>query len=58
MIITETELKVVTRNLKTKITPGLDSITNEAVKGIVALNPGGLINVYNTCLSSGVFPKA
>jgi len=55
--IQESELKTAARGLKTKIAPGPDGITNEVIKTIVALNPGALTKVYNTCLASGVFPK-
>jgi len=55
--IDETELKLAARSLKAKIAPGPDGLTNEVVKSIAALNPGVLIRVFNTCLSSGVFPN-
>jgi len=51
------ELFNATKNLKVNTSQGLDDIPNEVLKVIVALNPDVLTDVYNTCLSSGVFPE-
>ena len=50
------ELANAISKLKPNTSPGLDGIPNEAIKVIVSLNPDLLVSVYNTCLSSGVFP--
>ncbi|CAH1720556.1 unnamed protein product [Aphis gossypii] len=55
--IERTELFNAAKKLKVNTSPGPDGITNEVLKVIVTLNPDVLTDVYNTCLSSGVFPE-
>lgn len=55
--IDRAELTMAARSLRLNTSPGPDGIPNEVLKAIVALNPDLLIDVYNTCLCSGVFPE-
>lgn len=55
--IAHIELINAARCLKNNKAPGPDGISNEALKTIVALKPDALIDVYNTCLLGGVFPR-
>jgi len=55
--IDRVELTMAARSLRVNTSPGPDGIPNEVLKVIVALNPDLLIDVYNTCLCSGVFPE-
>jgi len=56
-MIDRAELTTAARSLKVNTSPGPDCIPNEVLKVIVALNPNILINAYNTCLCSGIFPE-
>lgn len=51
------ELKVAANALKNKKAPGLDGIPVEALKQVAQSCPQLLLNMYNSCLREGVFPK-
>lgn len=55
--ITHEELVAASRSLKTKIAPGIDGITNEAIKILVERQPRALVAIYNQCLAERRFPE-
>lgn len=58
IMFTEEELKNAARRLQNKKAPGPDGIPVEVMKEIANNRPGLLLNMYNTCLTEGSFPKA
>lgn len=56
-MITAEELLTAARQIKNKTAPGLDGVTNEALKIIVDARPEILLQLYNRCLTEGLFPN-
>ena len=55
-LFTMEELRAAARGLKGKKAPGPDGVPNEVIKLIAMQRPQLLLDMYNVCLSRGVFP--
>lgn len=55
--IDQEELKTATALLKNKKAPGTDNITAEVVKVFVNILPNTIVQIFNDCLTHGVFPE-
>lgn len=55
--VTPEELSRAVSSLRNNISPGIDGITNEALKLLVRRQPHILLNVYNKCIEEGRFPR-
>lgn len=55
--ITLEELSRAAKSMKNNTSPGIDGITNEALKRIVSRQPEILLQLYNQCLEEGHFPR-
>ena len=56
--VTTEEVRECLAGLKNQITPGLDLIENEALKGAGEFLAPGLAELFNGCLRQGVFPAS
>lgn len=56
-LFTLEELDMAIKSLKSRKAPGPDGIPSEVLKVVSQVNPELLLNMYNTCLSSGVFSE-
>ncbi|CAB0037841.1 unnamed protein product [Trichogramma brassicae] len=55
--VTLEELKGAQSRIKERSAPGLDGIPNSALKIAIAARPDIFLQVYTTCLETGVFPS-
>ena len=56
-LFTQEELKVAAKSLKTNKAPGPDGVPAEVLKLLAETRPDALLEVYNACISQGIFPK-
>lgn len=56
-LFTTEELQAAARKLKNKKAPGPDGVPAEVIKIIADSRPELLLNMYNRCLTDGIFPE-
>ena len=54
---TEAELKAAVKSMKTQKAQGPGGIPSEILKLVAEVSTQTLLNMYNTCLKTGIFPK-
>jgi hypothetical protein len=55
--VTESEVEKVAKDLKNKLSAGIDYIPDYAVKRCIQVIEKPLTNIYNASLESGIFPN-